>query len=150
MIAKVDFIIHRPDLSSVPLPRGDEAPGTPTHPTGSASNPAFRGNGPELWAALHSFALNADELRPADAAEIMQRDNSCREWLGEFAKRLPCGECRAHWVRICTRTPPDFARFFAWTVDRHNEVNAKLGKPGLSIDQARTIWDSPSPPPAAH
>jgi hypothetical protein len=39
--------------------------------------------------------------------------------------------------------PPDFTSpeaFFAWGVALHNAVNRKLGKPELTIEEARRIW----------
>jgi hypothetical protein len=39
--------------------------------------------------------------------------------------------------------PPDFSSpeaFFAWGVRLHNAVNAKLGKPEITIEEALSIW----------
>jgi hypothetical protein len=39
--------------------------------------------------------------------------------------------------------PPDFSSpeaFFAWGVALHNAVNAKLGKPEITIEEAYLIW----------
>jgi hypothetical protein len=39
--------------------------------------------------------------------------------------------------------PPDFSSpeaFFDWGVALHNAVNAKLGKPEITIDEACKIW----------
>lgn len=84
-------------------------------------------DGSKEWAELHRRTLNWSG-----------DDDS--EWLKEFRLHLPCGECRRHWDGMVARTPPDWANYFAWTVDRHNEVNAKLGKPVMSIETARQTW----------
>jgi hypothetical protein len=39
--------------------------------------------------------------------------------------------------------PPDYTSpeaFFAWGVRLHNAVNAKLGKPEITIEEAYSIW----------
>lgn len=82
---------------------------------------------PQQWAELHRRALLSNG-----------EDDS--EWLAHFRKTLPCGECRKHWDEMMVRTEPDFAGYFAWTVDRHNEVNRKLGKPEMTLDEARIRW----------
>jgi len=51
-----------------------------------------------------------------------------------------CGDCRQHWQQITTKEPPDYDNFFAWTVAMHNLVNTRIGKPIVSIADARTIW----------
>lgn len=62
---------------------------------------------------------------------------------------IPCSECKEHFT--------DFKRtnnlhnyyeidnrlgIFRWTVDLHNYVNEKIGKPILSFDEALQIWAS--------
>ncbi len=84
-------------------------------------------DGSKLWEEIHRRAVAKDG----------QDDSS---WVEEIRRRVPCGECRRHWDGMMSRTPPDWANYFAWTVDRHNEVNARLGKPAVSIDAARQLW----------
>lgn len=83
--------------------------------------------GPPLWADLHRWALTADL-------------SSAGEWLKMFTRRVPCGECRREFRSILHDTPPT-TDLFAWTVAAHNRVNRKLGKPEISIDDARTRWE---------
>lgn len=93
--------------------------------------------GPPLWGNLHRWALSAD-LTQATA------------WLDGFARTVPCGECARHWLEITRRTPPDLKNadsLFAWTVERHNEVNLRLGKPVLDVAAARATWSKPLPAP---
>jgi hypothetical protein len=74
-----------------------------------------------MWAELHSrpAAYQGDQ-----AAELA--------WLDTFAGRVPCGECRRHWREMVAKIPPDLsaaAAYWQWTVDAHNAVNVRLGKP---------------------
>ncbi len=103
----------------------DAAPAAPISP------PPFVGDGPALWAELHRRAL----------AHQGGKDDTA--WLREFALKLPCGHCRVHWHATVHENPPDWKNYFAWSVDRHNEVNAQLGKPGFSQSDAVARWMTP-------
>jgi len=53
-----------------------------------------------------------------------------------------CG-CKRFYSDWKADNPPDFTSpdaFFAWGVRLHNAVNAKLGKPEITIDEARLLW----------
>jgi hypothetical protein len=87
-------------------------------------------NGPELWRDLH---LRAMQTNPG------QNDVA---WLATFRKRLPCSGCRQHWDAMVKDAPPDWNAYFAWTVARHNEVNARLGKRQIALWEAEVLWAS--------
>lgn len=62
--------------------------------------------GPPAWAELHgSTAIPTD-----------------------FAERIPCDQCRAHFLAYVAAHPPPVGVFYQWSVDAHNECNARLGK----------------------
>lgn len=88
---------------------------------------------PSSWQELHQRALDWDGKD--DAA-----------WLEAFALRIPgnCA-CTAHWRAWVKDNPPRFGDYFAWTVEGHNAVNARLNKQILTVDQARAIWTQPLP-----
>ena len=81
--------------------------------------------GPPLWAELHARPETCDlATEPA--------------WLAAFARRVPCGDCRPHWLSLVRDTPPDLTSrqaYHAWSVAAHNAVNARLGRPA---------WASPA------
>ncbi len=54
--------------------------------------------------------------------------------------KVPCGQCRKHWDKQVANTPPEWSNYFNWSVARHNEVNAMLGKPIMGEFEARTRW----------
>lgn len=79
--------------------------------------------GARLWAELHTKR----DVTPA--------------FLQQFTKRIPCAECQAEWVALTNRIPPAFGPgWFAWTVEAHNAVNARLNKPKMSLEDARRLW----------
>ncbi len=66
------------------------------------------------------------------------------QWLDLWQFFIPqrC-DCKDGYQKILEDMPPDFTSpdaFFAWGVRLHNAVNRKLGKPELTIDEARKTW----------
>ena len=78
------------------------------------------------WAKLHSYTGNDPQ------------------WLDLWQYFIPARcDCKDGYQKILEEMPPDFTSpdaFFAWSVRLHNAVNKKLGKPELTIDEARKIW----------
>jgi hypothetical protein len=66
------------------------------------------------------------------------------QWLELWVYFIPSRcDCRDGFQHILKDLPPDFSSpeaFFAWGVRLHNAVNAKLGKPQITIDEAYSIW----------
>ena len=83
-------------------------------------------DGSAMWAELHRHAPG-----PATPA-----------WLKSFAVRLPCGECRRHWLSLSDSIIWHLGQdvFFQCTVMAHNAVNLRLGKPEISLEEARARW----------
>jgi len=114
---------------------------SPRHPRPPMSR-VWRQFGPTLWAEFHGWTQTADL-------------NQVNEWLGLFSRKIPCGKCRRHWLRIVKEHPPDVtdrAALFAWTVRAHNLVNRKLGKDKFSQQAAIERWqisESPATDQAA-
>lgn len=77
-----------------------------------------------LWAELHSQA------------------NPTPEWFADWLKRIPrfgCS-CAKDFAAILQANPIRYDDYFAWSVEVHNAVNRKLGKPELSVEDASAIW----------
>jgi hypothetical protein len=66
------------------------------------------------------------------------------QWLDIWQYLIPARcDCKDGYQRILAEMPPDYTSpeaFFAWGVRLHNAVNAKLGKPEITIDEAYSIW----------
>ena len=66
------------------------------------------------------------------------------QWLDIWQYLIPARcDCKDGYQHILKELPPDFSSpdaFFAWGVALHNHVNRKLGKPELTIEEARNIW----------
>jgi hypothetical protein len=94
-----------------------------------------------LWRELHRrpFRLTAASYRHPSFIAISERD-----FLKSFDQRIVCAGCRRHWREALNAIPlPDLrsaVRYFAWTVRAHNQINQHLGKPIVSLREARKIW----------
>lgn len=50
---------------------------------------------------------------------------------------IPCLSCRQHFEQVLVENPiPESDDFFKWSVDVHNIVNKRLGKPEVSYEDA--------------
>jgi hypothetical protein len=74
--------------------------------------------------------------------EVHTKKDPTPEWFCDWVSRVPnsgCG-CLDSLRDYIKRNPPRFDDWFAYTVELHNAVNAKLKKPQLSIDEALTLY----------
>lgn len=75
--------------------------------------------GPPLWKELFDWI----EARP-------ERSNKAtvQLWLDEFAERIPCKECREHWLEICEEYPPPVTRpaLRRWAQAQRERVKADV------------------------
>jgi hypothetical protein len=61
---------------------------------------------------------------------------------------LPCAKCKEHMLQHLEKNPMDAAlaggqtTLFAWSVQLHNAVNRSLGKPEMTVSDARKHWTS--------
>ncbi len=86
-----------------------------------------------LWHELHTRAANADDLSGEEA------------WLTGWLRRVPCGECQRHSAAWVAANPPDASSreaWFAWTWRLHQSVNERLGKAGISLEEAITAYNA--------
>jgi len=90
-------------------------------------NPENSGRG--VWWVIHSLAKNQDAAFPGTMTHI--RDNFfcsdvCRPHIKSYMQRNPL--------------PRDSRMWFEWSVNFHNNVNQRLGKPIISLDEAYMIY----------
>lgn len=87
--------------------------------------------GPGLWRAIH-LAAATYPLRPTHTDKSAMHD-----FLKSLKHVLPCGGCRQEYTRLISsgilKLTPQVLNsrltLFAWTVDVHNAVSRRLGKP---------------------
>jgi len=91
--------------------------------------------GPRAWAELHIFALRHEAKR---------QGVSEASWFENWVSDLPFDgcPCKGHLHEFLAHNPPDWDKFFAWSVNLHNAVNARIGKLTIGVEQARELWSS--------
>ena len=93
--------------------------------------------GPYYWGALHLAALGCPD------AQVLRTFIECYKTV------LPCISCRAHFTQVLDENPvpdsPDPLAIFKWSVDIHNIVNERLGKPIVDYNDAYAIWTDSRP-----
>lgn len=85
--------------------------------------------GPYYWALLHISALTNTSGFP----ELVQL----------FPALIPCPTCSEDFRKIIADYPLT-GDYFTWSVDVHNLINRKLGKPQVSYEDARRQWTTPT------
>lgn len=90
----------------------------------------------DLWKELHSHILN----------DYVDKTNDI-VWLSTWTKKIPrftkgCS-CNEHWTKWYRANPPNFTSreaYFAWSVKAHNDVNLRLNKPSITVEQAKAMY----------
>jgi hypothetical protein len=96
------------------------------------STAAREDQGRHAWETLHRHAL-ADRVSLAWISAAFE----------PLIPRYGC-TCLSDWRTLLAAHPFRGEDPFAWSVDVHNAVNAKLGKPQLTVDAARSVWSPPA------
>lgn len=79
--------------------------------------------------------------------ELHSKADPTPEWFSDWESRIPktgC-DCEEHWKELKEKLPPDFSSpqaFFEWGWACHNDVNRRLGKAELSLDEAKQLYVS--------
>ena len=84
--------------------------------------------GPYFWGAFHLACLAAVDLE------------SVKTFINSYQMVLPCFWCRLHFSQVLAENPIPDTDLFKWSVDVHNIVNEKLGKPIVSYEEALEFW----------
>ena len=97
------------------------------------------GWGPIAWDWLHKLAINySDNPTKKDARDIIFL-------FWNYIYGIPCVTCRAHAYAYTQKFPPIFNNsntFQTWAWIFHNNVNSRLGKSIISIDEYQKIYKS--------
>lgn len=105
-------------------------PGVPSAPTSSTGT---GWDGSAKWRELHIYALT-HRPNPHERAA----------WLKNWSESIPCGDCKKEGRKYIKSHPLPVAaspeEFFSWSVQFHNFVSSKLGKPQLTVEEAKAIW----------
>jgi hypothetical protein len=92
--------------------------------------------GPHFWMTLHIACLGCQDYK------------ALSEFVEGYIYIIPCLTCREHFEQVLVENPvPEAGDFFKWSVDVHNIVNKRLGKPEFSYEDALANIVVGAPPP---
>ena len=103
--------------------------------------------GPKLWQFLHACSFAFPEDPTPDQTEAF------RKLLEALRVLLPCPMCRDHYNAFLEENPAPAtcgSELQKWLVDFHNDVNARIGKPPVNLDQAREMHNDPVQDSSGH
>ena len=99
----------------------------------SLDRPRITLEGSRYWAELHLFALR-------------HCSKNSHVWFQGWLAALPFDgcPCEKHLKEYLVENPPEWERFFDWTVELHNAVNVRIGRATIDVENARELWSSRS------
>lgn len=99
----------------------------------TTATPQITLHGSRYWSELHLFGLRYKHRVGSHYGE---------EWLVDWIESLPFGECpcKKHLEEYLESNPPVWQDLFAWSVHLHNDVNERIGKPTISVENAHSVW----------
>jgi len=87
-----------------------------------------------LWSVIHGVAIKYER----DGKVI---DDGVIDFYKSIGHVVGCKTCIRHYYKFIDENPiPRNGGLFTWTVQLHNSVNERLGKPIVSVDEAYNIW----------
>ena len=82
--------------------------------------------GPAMWATIHNIARTYSPDKPL----------ALRAFMTSLADLFPCAKCAPHFQAAVKSMPVDStAAVLKWSIDFHNSVNARIGKPVRSYPE---------------
>jgi hypothetical protein len=87
-----------------------------------------------LWAVIHGVAYKYE-------CSIFGVSDEIVDFYKTIGHVVGCKKCVRHYYKFMEENPiPRNGGLFTWTVQLHNSVNEKLGKPIVSVQEAENIW----------
>ena len=100
--------------------------------------------GPAGWTFLHSIGFSYPEATPT-----VEEKESMYKFLVHTGAVLPCRRCRRHYAAfVRARLSDPYCAVLAnreslsrFLVDLHNDVNRRLGRPEMSFERVRALYE---------
>lgn len=87
---------------------------------------------PKVWQAWHRRAL------------VFAKGGNDDPFIQGIQATIPCGDCKQHFAQLLSDDVPVWTAnnfdYFAYTVEIHNQVNEKLGKSVMTLEDARKLY----------
>lgn len=85
--------------------------------------------GPGVWWTIHKLAK--------------KKEKYFQEFMIDLSNNFFCLECQEHFKEYLVKHPiPNHSsEWFKWSVNFHNKVNVRLGKPVLTLERATELYE---------
>lgn len=84
------------------------------------------------WDNIH---ITSKRIKPAELKNYIV-------WLTKVAHNSPCGRCKTHLLYYIATNPPQPGEdLFIWSWRLHNDVNARLNRPPITLIDAAKRYD---------
>ena len=98
--------------------------------------------GKHLWFSIHFVALDYPDTPGPEHVQAY------KDFYTNLWKVIPCFKCAVNYKRHLQELPIDGhlhsqEALFAWTVSLHNIVNRELGKPEMTLEEAKRKYTDP-------
>ena len=80
------------------------------------------------WQLIHMYCF------------LEKKKKNVIDLLHALAKALPCVHCSKHMLLYLDKYPPQESSLFQWSIDFHNNVNARTNKPMITYEQAKNVY----------
>ena len=95
--------------------------------------------GGTFWKMLHITALTYPE-NPSRTEQY-----NTLQFIKYFRLMIPCVECKTHFLKVLgdsdmNKVLHNKFTFFEWTVNAHNEVNIRIGRPTYTVAEMYTLY----------
>jgi hypothetical protein len=100
----------------------------------------FRKTFNNIWTIIHSLAFQLKE----DISTNQELSILVYGFFNVDVKKIPCSNCRNHYITYLAQHPMHSVKnnldLQKWTVDLHNDVNRRNGKPTFSFSDAKNLY----------
>lgn len=102
---------------------------------------------PSLWGKKYWFVIHVTALKYPDFPTEEDKE-AYKHFYSDMWRFLPCKLCSDHYIEHLADLPIDEylenrSRMFEWTVKLHNKVNVSIGKPTMSLSDAKSYYSFP-------
>ena len=115
---------------------------------------------PEIWGPIFWGTMHIVSMAYPDKPMYAEK-RAAKEFFNSFVYLLPCVVCRSHFHEIIQTMPVETwldnqASLMEWVWMLHNQVNKRLGKDEISMDEFHTRYREladnglPIPPSSPH
>lgn len=108
--------------------------------TCSSNKEKFKKPFNNIWTTIHTMVFQLKD----DISKNQELSILVYGFFNVDIKKIPCINCRNHYIQYLAQHPISYVKnnldLQKWTVDFHNNVNKRLGKPIFLFSNAKNLY----------